>query len=64
MTRYYAEEGKVFKSKIDGAYLSNIIILGRNDSIDNYEQVDPPVYEELMEEEEYVQDNPRRIHKT
>ena len=52
MTKHYAEEGKVFRSKIDGAYLSNIIILGRNDSIDNYEQVDPPVYEEEDEVED------------
>ena len=61
MTRHYAEEGKVFKSKIDGAYLSNIIILGRNDSLDNYEQVDPPVYED---EEDNDEDSPRRVHKT
>lgn len=41
-----AEKGKVFKSKIDGAYLSDVLILGINDSIDNYEQVDPPIYDE------------------
>ena len=64
MTRHYAEEGKVFKSKIDGAYLSNVIILGKNDSLSNYEEVDPPVYEELIEEEEDVEDNPRRVRKT
>ena len=65
MERHYAKEGKVFKSKIDGAYLSNVIILGKNDSLDNYEEVDPPVYEELIEEEEeYVEDNPRRVRKT
>ena len=61
MTRHYAEEGKVFKSKIDGAYLSNVIILGRNDSLDNYEQVEPPVYEN---EEDNDEDSPRRVHKT
>lgn len=61
MTKHYAEEGKVFKSKIDGAYLSNVIILGRNDSLDNYEQVDPPVYED---EEDNDEDSPRRVHKT
>lgn len=61
MTRHYAEEGKVFKSKIDGAYLSNVIILGRNDSLDNYEQVEPPVYED---EEDNDEDSPRRVHKT
>ena len=61
MTKHYAEEGKVFKSKIDGAYLSNVIILGRNDSLDNYEQVDPPVYED---EEDNDEDSPRRVRKT
>ena len=61
MTKHYAEEGKVFRSKIDGAYLSNVIILGRNDSLENYEQVDPPVYED---EEDNDEDSPRRVHKT
>ena len=46
MERYYAQEGKVFISKIDGAYLSNVLILGKNDSIENYEEVDPPIYDE------------------
>jgi len=46
MERYYAQEGKVFRSKIDGAYLSNVLILGKNDSIENYEEVDPPIYDE------------------
>lgn len=46
MERHYAQEGKIFKSKIDGAYLSNVLILGKDDSIENYEEVDPPVYEE------------------
>lgn len=41
-----ASEGKIWHSKIDGAYLTNILILGKNDSIENYEEVDPPVYEE------------------
>lgn len=61
MTKHYAEEGKVFKSKIDGAYLSNVIILGKNDTLDNYEQVDPPVYED---EEDNDEDSPRRVRKT
>lgn len=41
-----ASEGKIWKSKIDGAYLSNILILGKNDSLENYEEVDPPIYED------------------
>lgn len=43
MKTYNAEKGKVFKSKIDGAILSNILILGIEDSIENYEQVDESV---------------------
>lgn len=46
MEKYYASEGKIFRSKIDGAYLSNVLILGKNDSIENYEEVDPPIYDE------------------
>ena len=46
MERYYAQEGKVFKSKIDGAILSNVLILGKNDSLENYEEIDQPVYDE------------------
>lgn len=46
MKKYYAQEGKIFKSKIDGAYLSSVLILGRNDSLENYEEVDPPIYDE------------------
>ena len=37
---YTADEGKIFKSKIDGALLSNVLYLGIEDSISNYEQVD------------------------
>ena len=52
MERYYAQEGKVFRSKIDGAILSNVLILGKHDSLDNYEEIDEPIYTE--EEEENV----------
>lgn len=46
LKKYTAEENKVFKSKIDGAILSDILILGNDDSIDNYEQIDKPIYTE------------------
>ncbi len=46
LKRYKAEEGKIWKSKVDGAYLSDVLILGSEDKIENYEQVDPPVFEE------------------
>lgn len=39
-------KGKIWKSKIDGAYLSDLLILGKEDSINNYEEVDPPVIED------------------
>lgn len=41
-----ASIGKIWKSKIDGAYLSDLLILGKEDSINNYEEVDPPVIED------------------
>lgn len=43
---YKADAGKVWKSKLDGAVLSTDLILGKNDSIENYEQIDTPVYPE------------------
>jgi len=46
---YTADEGKIFKSKVDGALLSNVLYLGSEDSIDNYEQVDE---RELLGDEE------------
>lgn len=39
---FIADEGKVFISKIDGAILTERLILGVKDSIDNYEQIDKP----------------------
>lgn len=46
LKRYQAAKGKVWKSKIDGAYLSDLLILGKEDSINNYEEVVPPVIED------------------
>lgn len=46
LKRYQAAKGKVWKSKIDGAYLSDLLILGKEDSINNYEEVDSPVIED------------------
>lgn len=42
ITKHRAEEGKVWRSKIDGQYLSVTLILGAGDKLSNYEQVDPP----------------------
>ena len=44
-----AEEGKVWKSKINGSVGGNLILLGVNDSLDNYEQVDKPEDEQPNE---------------
>ncbi len=43
---YEADEGKVWKNKISGDYLSTTLILGKEDKLANYEQVDPPVFED------------------
>lgn len=35
-----ASEGMIFRSKVSGLLLSNVIILASNDSLENYEEVD------------------------
>lgn len=40
LRKFIAEDGKVWKHKITGDILSEILYLGINDSIDNYEQID------------------------
>lgn len=39
---FTAQEGKVWKSKKENWIGSDVLILGNNDSVDNYEQVDKP----------------------
>ena len=34
-----ADEGKIFKSKVSGDVLTNMLYLGCNDSADNYEEI-------------------------
>ena len=34
-----AEEGKIFKSKLNGDILTNKLYLGCNDTVDNYEEI-------------------------
>lgn len=41
----YAEEGKVWKSKREGWIGSEILVLGANDSLENYEQIYKPIEE-------------------
>lgn len=49
LTKFVAQENKIFKSKKEDLYLSNILYLGIEDSINNYEEVDE---EELFLNEE------------
>jgi len=46
-----ASSGKVWKHKTSGAVLSETIYLGKNDVLENYEQINEPV-EEIQESEE------------
>lgn len=48
INKYIANNGFIFKSKVDGVFLSNILILGKEDAIDNYEEVDES---EIVEDE-------------
>ena len=50
-----AEEGKVWKSLKEGWIGSDTLILGSNDSITNYTQVDKPV-EEVADGEQQTMD--------
>ena len=51
MNKIVAKEGKVFKNKLTGEVLGFELYLEKNDSIDNYEQVDKPVEEEITQGE-------------
>ena len=48
---FKAEEGKVWKSKKEGWVGSDTLILGNNDDMSNYEQVDKPVEEATNEQQ-------------
>ena len=39
---YTCDEGKVFRRKEDGIIMGNGLSLGKEDSIENYEEVDNP----------------------
>lgn len=47
---YEANEGYVFKNKFND-YMCSIMKLANTDSIDNYEVIEKPVEEEVVEEE-------------
>lgn len=48
-TIWKASEGKVFKNKITGVIGSELILLAKNDSLINYEEVDKPIEEQPTE---------------
>ena len=48
---FYAKDGFVWKSKKEGWIGSETLILGSNDSIDNYEEVEKPAEEPAKEGE-------------
>ena len=50
---FYAKDGFVWKSKKEGWIGSETLILGSNDSIDNYEEVEKPAEEPAKEGEQY-----------
>lgn len=47
---YITNEGYVFKNKFND-YMCSIMKLAKSDSIDNYEVIEKPVEEEVVEEE-------------
>lgn len=51
MNKLIAKEGKVFKNKLTGEVLGFELYIGKEDTIDNYEQVDKPVEEEIIQGE-------------
>ena len=44
--KWEAESGKVFNKKNTNIIGGNLLLLGKNDNISNYEEVDKPVVEE------------------
>lgn len=44
-----APEGKVYRNKISGMWAKNLI-LGITDNIDNYELIEEPIIEEVIED--------------
>lgn len=46
---YIADNGKVWKSKLNGDILSETLYLGSQDSVENYEQVDKEIENDIVE---------------
>ena len=52
MEKHTAQENKVWKNKITQQVYSNLLILAKEDKLENWEQVDKPVEVEVIENEE------------
>lgn len=57
---WYADEGKLFKRKVDGFIMGESLQLGEfidgtEDTIDNYEEIDDPDYEQKKAEKEAME---------
>ena len=50
MTRIFADEGKKITNK-DRSFFSDFIYLGKNDSIDNYEEVGYDIWKHFVDDE-------------
>ena len=50
MTRIFADEGKKITNK-DRSFFSDFIYLGKNDSVNNYEEVGREIWKHFIEEE-------------
>ena len=50
MTRIFADEGKKITNK-DRSFFSDFIYLGKNDSVNNYEEVGREIWKHFVEEE-------------
>jgi hypothetical protein len=59
MEKHTAPSGKVWKSKITQQVYSSILILAKEDTLDNWEQVDKPI--EPEPEEEVVDETPNTV---
>ena len=50
MNKLIAKEGKVFKNKLTGEMLGFELYLGKEDSIDNYEEIIKPIDENIEQQ--------------
>lgn len=63
---YIADEGKMLRNKENPDICCSKLVLGRADSIDNYEEIDvaKPSSKKAPEKKEETEEKPRRIAKS